>query len=72
MASLYPNMNFTSCARFVVAVFMVIILICDRVQAETYPNKSVTLIVPQAAGGGTIGCPVVSAKRSSTPAVRGA
>ncbi len=45
-------MNFTSCARFVVAVFTVIILICDRVQAETYPNKSVTLIVPQAAGGG--------------------
>ena len=45
-------MNFTSCARFVVAVFTVFILICDRVQAETYPNKSVTLIVPQAAGGG--------------------
>lgn len=45
-------MNFTSCARFVIAVFTVIILICDRVQAETYPNKSVTLIVPQAAGGG--------------------
>ena len=50
--SLYPNMNFTFCARFVVAVFTVFILICDRVQAETYPNKSVTLIVPQAAGGG--------------------
>ena len=45
-------MNLLSCFHFITAVFTTIILLCAGAYGETYPNRSVTLIVPQAAGGG--------------------
>ena len=46
------TMNWFPCVRFITTAFTAIILLCVNALAETYPNKSVTLIVPQAAGGG--------------------
>ena len=45
-------MNLFSCFRCVNVAVTSVILICGNAHAETYPSKSVTLIVPQAAGGG--------------------
>ena len=45
-------MNLFSCVRCVNVAVTLVILICGNAHAETYPSKSVTVIVPQAAGGG--------------------
>ena len=45
-------MNLFSCFRCVNIAVTSVILICGNAHAETYPSKSVTVIVPQAAGGG--------------------
>ena len=45
-------MNLFSCFRCVNVAVTSVILICGNAHAETYPSKSVTVIVPQAAGGG--------------------
>ena len=45
-------MTLFSCFRCVNIAVTSVILICGNAHAETYPTKSVTLIVPQAAGGG--------------------
>ncbi len=49
---LYSNMNIISRTRFVTFIFVAIVWMLTSAHAETYPTKSVTLIVPQAAGGG--------------------
>lgn len=45
-------MNLFSCFRCVNVAVTSVILICGNALAQSYPSKSVTVIVPQAAGGG--------------------
>lgn len=42
----------TSCLRLCIGIFSLWIAIAGDALAQTYPSKSVTVIVPQAAGGG--------------------
>lgn len=42
----------TSCLRLCIGIFSLWIAIAGGALAQTYPSKSVTVIVPQAAGGG--------------------